>query len=306
MHMEDNFVTADGEQAWPSREAAPTPGQVWAVEGAGAGRLRPPLASLLADEGVASKEQLEAALAEGQESGERLGEVVLRHGWINEAQLASVLARQWDLPYVALSMIQVDGNARSLMDYEESTRLGACPVGFDGGMPLVAIADPNEERLAAVREQLGTDCAFFVTTPTAMAQLTGPASSAPDPVVAQTAAPALVGLPATPILAEVEEKPEPEPHLEQPTPLPGKVEAEAEEPEPGLEQLDHLLERLLEERTRSRKELATSQRQLASLDEDRARLQESIEAMEATLSRDDRLLESMRAKLTELSESFRS
>ena len=61
-------------------------------------RLRPPLASLLVEKGVASKEQLDDALAEAQETGERVGEVVVRRGWINEAQLADVLARQWQPP----------------------------------------------------------------------------------------------------------------------------------------------------------------------------------------------------------------
>src|SRR6185437_8318874 len=87
------------------------------------GRLRPSLASLMVDEGVATSEQLEQALAEGQQTGERLGEVVLRHGWINEAGLAGLIARQWDLSFVALSAISVDESARALLSREVCERI---------------------------------------------------------------------------------------------------------------------------------------------------------------------------------------
>ena len=134
-------------------------------------RLRPPLASLLVEKGVASKEQLDDALAEAQETGERIGEVVVRRGWINEAQLADVLARQWQLPFAALSTIRVDPEAQGLMSQEDAVSLGAWPVGFMAGVPLVAVADPGEARFASVRETLGRDCTFLVTTPSALSQL---------------------------------------------------------------------------------------------------------------------------------------
>jgi hypothetical protein len=53
------------------------------------GTGRRPLASLLAEAGVASEEQLRLAVAEGMGSGERLAEIVLRRGWIDEVGLAA-------------------------------------------------------------------------------------------------------------------------------------------------------------------------------------------------------------------------
>ena len=134
-------------------------------------RLRPPLASLLVEKGVASKEQLDEALAEAQATGERVEEVVVRRGWINEAQLADVIARQWHLPFAALSTIRVDPEAQSLMSQEDGVSLEAWPVGFMAGLPLVAVADPGEARFASVRETLGRDCTFLVTTRSALSQL---------------------------------------------------------------------------------------------------------------------------------------
>ena len=53
-------------------------------EAGATGVTRPPLLSLLVDAGVAPEAQLRLALAEGMGRGERLGEVVLRRGWIDE------------------------------------------------------------------------------------------------------------------------------------------------------------------------------------------------------------------------------
>ena len=163
---------ANGDaEAWQPAEAAPSGVDEVPANKQPVGRLRPSLASLLADEGVASKEQLEHAAAEGLESGERLGEVVLRRGWITEAGLANLIARQWDLTFVARSLISVDGDAQERLSREAAHQLGVCPVTSDDGAPLVAIADPSEERFAAAREALGDQSSFVVTTPSALAQL---------------------------------------------------------------------------------------------------------------------------------------
>jgi hypothetical protein len=164
--------------AWPAAEPAATPTPETNASDAAVGRLRPSLASLLADEGVATMDQLEEALAEGMKSGERLGEVVLRRGWINEAGLAQLIARRWDLTFVARSMITVDEHAQALLSRADAERLGASPVAFNDGVPQVAVADPSEERFSDVRAALGTQCTFVVTTPSALAQLIADAPEA--------------------------------------------------------------------------------------------------------------------------------
>jgi hypothetical protein len=61
---------------------------------------RASLVALLVDAGVASEEQLQLALAGGLTTGERLGEVVVRQGWIDQVGLARILARQWGLVFL--------------------------------------------------------------------------------------------------------------------------------------------------------------------------------------------------------------
>jgi hypothetical protein len=90
-------------------------------------RPRPSLAALLAEAGVASEEQLRRAAAEGMASGERLGEVVLRRGWIDEQGLAQVLARQWQLPFLADEAARLEPLAPRLLPAELARALAACP-----------------------------------------------------------------------------------------------------------------------------------------------------------------------------------
>jgi hypothetical protein len=280
---------------------APAPdrdGEAKAVESP-IGRLRPSLASLMVEEGVATSEQLEQALAEGQQNGERLGEVVLRHGWINEAGLAGLIARQWDLSFVALSAISLDDTARTLLSRDVCKRVGACPVSYDDGVPVLAVADPNEDRFAAVREALGVPCSFFVTTGSALAGLIDQQPSLASEVDA-------VRVVETPVVAE---------HMDK-APLPAlslaPVVADAEDRSaPVVDELDRLLERLLDERERAREELAGYQRQLAGyqrqlaeLEDQQSRVRESIRSLEAKLGDEEKRLESMRAKLTEYAQSF--
>jgi hypothetical protein len=266
------------------------------------GRLRPSLASLMVEEGVATSEQLEQALAEGQESGERLGEVVLRHGWINEAGLAGLVARQWDLSFVALSMISVDDRASALLPRETCERLSACPVSFDDGVPLVALADPNEDRFAAVREALGTHCSFFVTTGSALAGLIDQQPSGPDTAPhAEAPAEADHEAPAVEVEVEVEvEAPAPETHHA----VAVEHAHDTDDSEPVFDQLDKLLQRLLEDRERNRDELGVYHRQLADLEDQQARVRENIRSLEAKVVEEEHRLDSMRAKLADYAQSL--
>jgi hypothetical protein len=302
------------------------------ADGSVIGRLRPSLASLMVEEGVASAEQLESALAEGQQTGERLGEVVLRHGWINEAGLAGLVARQWDLSFVALSMITVDEAARVLVSREVCQRLGACPVSFDDGVPLVAVADPSEDRFASVRDALGTPCSFFVTTASALTRLIDQQESAPGELQALSTDDQPAG--DEPVPASVPEAPATE------APRPTLVLAKPDDgDEPVVDQLDRLLAQLVDERRRSSEELGGYQRRLSDLQDEQtrlqdehrrlqdeqarlqeeqarvqaeqaqvqdeqARVQESIRSVEARLGEEQHRLDSMRAKLDEYTQSF--
>jgi hypothetical protein len=107
--------------------------------------LRPPLGSLLVRKGLLRKERLDEALAERARTGELLGQVLLREGWIFEDELARVLAEQHDLEFLNLRSVGVDRRLLPLIPAEAGQRLRAVPVRIvDGGDVLTAVADPND------------------------------------------------------------------------------------------------------------------------------------------------------------------
>jgi len=60
------------------------------------------LGELLRDEGLVNDEQIEEALGEQRKSGELLGEVLVRLGYVTEADIAQTIVTQFGLPYIAI------------------------------------------------------------------------------------------------------------------------------------------------------------------------------------------------------------
>ena len=122
---------------------------------------RTALGTLLIERGFLDSERLDEALRVGADTGERLGEVVVRMGWASEDDLARTLADQWRLRYVERSAISFDGDALTRMSREEATRLEALPMRVsEDGSVVVALAEPTDARFLALRELLGDriDC----------------------------------------------------------------------------------------------------------------------------------------------------
>ena len=129
---------------------------------------RKPLGQLLREAGFLTEEQLNWALHEGRRTGERLGEVVVRRGWASEDDIAKLLAEQWQLGYVERSSIWFDVDAITRMSREQAQRLEALPTRVQDGRVVVAVAEPTEERLAALRAVIGDDTVVVVVPKTAL------------------------------------------------------------------------------------------------------------------------------------------
>jgi hypothetical protein len=120
--------------------------------------LRPQLGALLVQKGLLSKECLDEALAERAHTGELLGQVLLRHGWIFDDELARVLAEQHDLDFLNIRSVGVDERLLPLIPADAGRRLRAVPVRMVGsGELLAAVADPNDRdgmaELAAIASE---------------------------------------------------------------------------------------------------------------------------------------------------------
>ncbi|HET9506391.1 MAG TPA: hypothetical protein VFO81_00490, partial [Gaiellaceae bacterium] len=101
---------------------------------------RLPLGALLIAAGHLTEAKLAEALHEGSETGERIGEVVVRRGWATEDEIARLLAEQWQLGYVERSSIFFDADALGRLTREEAQRLEALPTRVQDGRVVVAVA----------------------------------------------------------------------------------------------------------------------------------------------------------------------
>jgi MshEN domain len=116
-----------------------------------------PLGTLVHRAGLLTADQLEAALAEGSETGRRLGEILIARGLLEERQVASLIAGQKGLPFVELHPDAVDPSARGVLPTVGATRYGAIAIAVEDGVPVVAIADPaNDAVVAFIEDHLGS------------------------------------------------------------------------------------------------------------------------------------------------------
>src|SRR5581483_6254059 len=129
---------------------------------------RIPLGQLLIQAGFLTQAQVDDALFEGSRTGERLGEVVVRRGIVTEDDVARLLAEQWGLDYVERSAIWFDADALARLSREDAQRLEAMPTRIEGGRVVVAVAEPTEQRLAALREVIGEETVVIVVPKSAL------------------------------------------------------------------------------------------------------------------------------------------
>jgi type IV pilus assembly protein PilB len=101
------------------------------------------LGDLLVDAGAISKSTLEAALEEQKISRMRLGEILLKNGWLTERQLAEALSRQLKLPLISLSKYKPTKEAVKIIPEAVAQRLEVVPLAIlDSGKIAIAMSDP--------------------------------------------------------------------------------------------------------------------------------------------------------------------
>jgi type IV pilus assembly protein PilB len=103
------------------------------------------IGAVLMNEGVLTPQQLGAALVECDESGKRLGEVVVEQGWATSRDVAQALAKQHGLEFFDLEGLEIDERVAERLPVEIARLHGAIPVAETGdGELLVAVADPTD------------------------------------------------------------------------------------------------------------------------------------------------------------------
>ncbi|HYZ76957.1 MAG TPA: hypothetical protein VE596_06235 [Gaiellaceae bacterium] len=126
---------------------------------------RPLLGSILLERGLLAPDRLVEALAEGQATQRRLGDVLLGHAWIYEQELARALAHQYGLEYVDLHTACRNPRDAALLDPEVGQRCRALPMCFNGDELVVAVADPAPVVVEELQARLPYTLRLVVTEP---------------------------------------------------------------------------------------------------------------------------------------------
>ncbi len=101
------------------------------------------IGELLLQEGLIDLEQLNKALEEQQHTGERIGTVLIKLGFITEEVLVEFIARQFNLPQVNIAKLTVSRDTIGLIPPDIAQRYQAVPFGLIGSTLNVAMADPG-------------------------------------------------------------------------------------------------------------------------------------------------------------------
>jgi hypothetical protein len=75
---------------------------------------------------------------------------------------AKYLADRWGFPYREAHTLSIDPTVLEILDRDESKRLRVLPLEYGPDGPVFAVAEPSEERFAAVRDIAGEHASFVI------------------------------------------------------------------------------------------------------------------------------------------------
>src|SRR5438046_5810644 len=101
------------------------------------------LGDLLVAEGLITKPQIRHARADEKGKTEKLGAILARLSFITEEQLIGFLSRQYGIPSITLSNIDVDAETLRLVPAPIARKYEVLPVKRIGGTLTLAMADPT-------------------------------------------------------------------------------------------------------------------------------------------------------------------
>ena len=102
------------------------------------------LGDVVLAEGLITREQLQRALDEQRQSGTRVGYNLVKLGFLQELDLVRCLARQYKLPAVDLSKVELDPKVAKLIPTDIAMKHLVLAIKREGRTLTVAMADPTD------------------------------------------------------------------------------------------------------------------------------------------------------------------
>lgn len=101
------------------------------------------IGELLVEAGMIEAEQLSRALDDQRQSGERIGAVLVRLGYIDEDVLVEFVAKQFHVPQVHVGKLNIPKDVLGLIPLDIARKYQAIPFGLMGNTLNVGMADPG-------------------------------------------------------------------------------------------------------------------------------------------------------------------
>jgi type IV pilus assembly protein PilB len=105
--------------------------------------MKDALGEFLVREGLITKAQLDKALDQQRLKGGRIGTNLVQLRYLSEETLTEFLGKQFHVPAMNLSKMQIDPQCTKLISGDIARRYHAIPISMNGKRLTVAMADPN-------------------------------------------------------------------------------------------------------------------------------------------------------------------
>lgn len=122
------------------------------------GTRRTRLGRLLIEQGLITQDQLADALVDQSESGEKLGEILVRLGHVEEASIAATMSKQLQIALVRFEQEEIDTDVALSIGRELALKTLALPLRRSQYGVLVAMVDPLDmETINRLETHFGED-----------------------------------------------------------------------------------------------------------------------------------------------------
>ena len=102
------------------------------------------IGEILLKANLITNDQLHQALQEQKKTGERLGSLLIKKGFIQEDEILSCLSKQFGVPAIDLENFQIEASVLETIPIKTAQKYTVIPISRVGGTLTLAMADPSD------------------------------------------------------------------------------------------------------------------------------------------------------------------
>jgi type IV pilus assembly protein PilB len=126
------------------------------------------LGEVLVEMGLITRDQLQYALIQGQETGQRLGYILVSNGWMTDEDITRARAIQLEVPYIDVAKADPAPQLLARFPYEQARKFSVLPIAIEPGIGKeevikTAVLNPwNIDALDAIQHRFGKRAAPYL------------------------------------------------------------------------------------------------------------------------------------------------